>query len=349
MEISVPPSAGQENDDDQTIQGLVTRPSTIQTSYKFDSSSRILPSSNYVPVSTSFFDRFNSSSQSTSYSLNQRINKLIKIEKKLMKQKQELIKDINNWCNILPNDDCKKLLYHFIKIFETELEANDFSIKKKEQINVQLLNVNKRERRANDLKLKRNKMLIKLTDNENKIGDSPLTTLTKENLEELECSVEIVEDQFIRSINNGLKNSMIDYVSNLKESGLKFKENSDYFLENYFYSNINDNIQNNLQRIILQNKLNSTNGSQLTRSLSQDNFKYVALSPNQVGKYLDNKFDNNKIDIDTKDIDNNEEHHAPPPTAQPHDNDPTNYIINSYNTPGSLARPNPIIGSHEWT
>jgi hypothetical protein len=181
---------------------------------------------------------------------------------------------------------------------ETELESNELAIKKKDQINTQLVNVNKREKRTNDLKLKRNKMLIKLRENENKIGDSPITALTKENLEELECSVEIVEDQFMKSINNGLKNSIVDYVSTLKDTGLRYKDASEYFLENYYYASTKLNSHSNLQRLILQNKLNSavpmSSSSSFARPLSQDKFhnsRYVALSANQVGKYLDNRFD----------------------------------------------------------
>lgn len=300
-------SAGLDQDDQQNQDRLElgSRPLTSNSRFQLMNIAQSygepsLLSSNGSFLSSILLDKFQNGSQLTSSSLNLKFSKLIKAEKKKLQKQNELIKEIQNWCNILTNDDCKKLLYNYIKILELEIETFDQLIKKREIINHQLLNVNKREKRTTELKLKRNKILVKLRENENKVGDSPITTLTKENLEELECSVEIVEDQFIRSINTGLKNSLAEYVVTTQTQSLKFKDASKNFLENYYINNSNANFNintsssnNNLHRLILQNKLNS---SMMTRDISSshtNNPKYVALSPNKIGKYLDNRFNNN--------------------------------------------------------
>ncbi|KAH3676296.1 hypothetical protein WICMUC_002092 [Wickerhamomyces mucosus] len=244
---------------------------------------------------SSLFDKFGSG-QSTSQTLSNRITRVIKSQRKLMKQKQELCKEINSWCNILPNDESKKLMFHYIKVLEAELDVEESFVKKQQIINNQLFSVTKREKRSNDLKVKRNKMLVKLRDNENKIGDSPITTLTKENLEELECSVDVVEDQFTRSINTGLRLSLVDYNLCLEDAGNKYKESSINFLSIFNVSpglnnkeNFNNN--NNLQRLIAQNKLNSSiqSRSGVKPSSSQSVSQYVALSPVQIGKLFNSR------------------------------------------------------------
>jgi len=339
------------NNNDQQSQVNVSRPLT--TNSQFTSSNQsFIESFNDIPIlpipnsnnninnnnnnllqSSSFLSIFSNSSQLTSSSLHQKFSKLIKLERKKLIKQHDLIKEIQNWCNILTNDDCKKLLYNFIKILELEIETSDYLIKRREFINQQLLNVHKREKRTNELKLKRNKILIKLRENENKVGDSPITTLTKENLEELECSVDIVEDQFIRSINNGLKNSLSEYLIIYQNQIPKNKEICKNFLNNY-YINTNENIGSpslnsssigniggnisssnassniNLQRLIIQKKLNNQGFPPQSREISSsannsnnnnnnNNPKYIALSPNQIGKFLDNRYielddDNNK-------------------------------------------------------
>ncbi|ODQ58915.1 hypothetical protein WICANDRAFT_79460 [Wickerhamomyces anomalus NRRL Y-366-8] len=321
-------SAGLDQDDQQSqLQQdqleMVSRPLTTNSRYPMvESYSQLIPQ----PTNNSFFtssllDKFQNGSQLTSSSLHLKFSKLIKAEKKKLQKQNDLIKEIQNWCNILTNDECKKLLYNYIKILELEIETFDQLIKKREVINSQLLNVNKREKRTTELKLKRNKILVKLRENENKVGDSPITTLTKENLEELECSVEIVEDQFIRSINTGLRNSLAEYAVTIQNQSCKFKDTSKKFLENYYYMNnmstnnstaSGNNNNNNLHRLLLQNKLNSAM-QMSSRDISTshtNNPKYVALSPNQIGKYLDNRFNN--------DPENNSNSSMPPPSsAQP--------------------------------
>lgn len=311
-------SAGLDQDDQQSqiIQqiGEESRPLTSQSKFQFINDQQynsqnlsIIQSSSQNNSFLSILDKFNNNSQLTSLSLHLKVSKLNKLEKKKLQKQNELIKEIQNWCNILTNDECKKLLYNYIKILELEIDTMDQLMKKREFINGQLLNVNKREKRTTELKLKRNKILVKLRDNENKVGDSPITTLTKENLEELECSVEIVEDQFIRSINTGLRNSLAEYSLTLQNQTFKLKDTSKKFLDNYHTVNSNTgNSNNNLQRLILQNKLNS---GYISREISSSantagNPKYIALSPNQIGKYLDNRF----VDV--------EDNSMPPPQTQ---------------------------------
>ncbi|CDR41200.1 CYFA0S06e03774g1_1 [Cyberlindnera fabianii] len=260
-----------ENNDDaqSTITGLGggTRPSSSLGRYELYSqlsqSAPLISSSTGSFPFGSLLGKLNPSAQLTSHTLDQRISKYIKAEKKVMKQQQELVKDITSWCNIVPNEECKRLLYHYIRILEMEFDITEQAIKKQSQIIGQLGNVNKREKRTNDLKWKRNKILAKLRESENKVGDSPITMLTKENLEELECSVEIVEDQFIRSINTGLKNALVDYVMTLRNSGVKYKESSKTFLDEYNFSTKTDASASSLQKLILQNKYNGANSAGL--------------------------------------------------------------------------------------
>jgi hypothetical protein len=378
------PAQVAENDENGLLSGLVTRPGSSSTRYEVYSQL----SQGGFPLG-SFFGRLQGNAQATSHSLDVKLSKLIKMEKKVMKLQQELIKEISSWSNVLPNDDCKKLLYHLIKVLEVEHEVNEQKIKKESQIIGQLGNVNKREKRTNELKFKRNRMLAKLRENENKMGDNPVTMLTKENLEELECSVEIVEDQFIRSINNGLKNSFVDYVTAIRTFGTRYRASSSYFLENYNFNSRPDGSATSLQRLILQNKYQSateTNSGSLSTtarpSISREintslsyQKNYIPLSPNNVGKYLDNVYDTD-TNASARVVEERSpspeclkpksggvEHRGPPPTPEQQPQlipdsalatgrDPTYNIINAYSAPGGLAgmlRPPASHHNHEWT
>lgn len=361
------------HDENDPISGLVTRPTTSST--KYDVYSQLAHGG--FPLG-SFLSKIQGNTQASSHTLSQKFNKLIRLEKKVMKQQEELIRDVNSWCNVLPNDDCKKLMYHLIKIMEAEASVGELSIKKQNQIIGQLASINKREKRSNELKFKRNKVLAKLRENENKMGDTPVTVLTKENLEELECSVEVVEDQFIRSVNSGLKNAFVDYVSTLRNSGRSLREAGGYFLDSYGFNTKPDGSGSNLQRLIFQNRYQSTSsapppGSSVPPSMGKAESRdlatslsyqknYIALSPNHVGKYLDNVYD----------VDNRRERHrhalrsGPPPTPELDRHptltpstaaigalDQTDNMINPYHMPGGLngvLRPSTASQhNREWT
>ncbi|CEP24860.1 unnamed protein product [Cyberlindnera jadinii] len=395
--VNLPGSSGTriENDSEEagtgSISGLVTRPASSTRYEVYSQLSQARGSLLGTPLG-SILGRLQGNQQATSYTLDQKFSKLVKMEKKVMKLQQEVIRDINSWCNVLHDDECKRLLYHLIKLLEAEYDVGEQNVKKQSQIMAQLQNVNKREKRTNELKYKRNKVLAKLREIENKVGDSPTTLLTRENLEELECSVEIVEDQLIRSINNGLKNSFVDYLTMLRSTGAKYRDVGGYFLDNYSFSTRNENSMPSLQRLILQNKYSngvpsnaqSPVSRELTTSLSyQEN--YIALSPNHVGKYLDNVYEeaeSNHTAPARQEHDgvvkkrgqqqsSSKARSGPPPT--PDDSTPLTVpltsgissanehafssILNSYSTPGGLGtshttpgvlRPPPSQHNHEW-
>ncbi|ODV95289.1 hypothetical protein PACTADRAFT_33865 [Pachysolen tannophilus NRRL Y-2460] len=167
--------------------------------------------------------------QANSRTVHDRITKLIKAEKKVIRQQQELIRDLNSWLTIIPNDDSKKLLNEFSNFLEIQADSGEELIHKQENIKLQLVSVQKRESKAHDLKNKRNKLYRTLRDQESKVGDIPVVTLTKENLEELEISVEVVEEQYIRAINSSLKSSLVDYTIAMSLSCSKFKSSIDRF------------------------------------------------------------------------------------------------------------------------
>ncbi|ODV63868.1 uncharacterized protein ASCRUDRAFT_31026, partial [Ascoidea rubescens DSM 1968] len=154
--------------------------------------------------------------QSSSHNLHNRLKKIVKYEKKSVKNQIEFINELNSWSAIIPNETSKKLLIEFSKCLDIQRELNEELIQKQENLRLQFINVQKREQKSNNLKLKRNRSLSKLRAEESKVGQSQKISLQKEALEELECSMEIVDDQYIRSINTGLKSSFIEYILSFK-------------------------------------------------------------------------------------------------------------------------------------
>ncbi|ODQ80901.1 hypothetical protein BABINDRAFT_118031 [Babjeviella inositovora NRRL Y-12698] len=204
-----------------------------------------LPNTNYsiIPTNNSpinkMMDMVGANGQQTANSLQNRVGKLIKYEKKVIKQQVELIKEITSWLNIVPNEEASQLLTEFKKCIEAQRDIEEELVHRQENVQLQLTNVQKREKKNVELKAKRNKMARLLRDQESKSGTTTKTTLTKESLEELDLSADVVEEQYVRAINTSLKSALVDYVFSLQSISAKLRETSGAF---FSYLNSNPSI-----------------------------------------------------------------------------------------------------------
>ena len=53
----------------------------------------------------------------------------------------------------------------------------------------------------------------------------------EQKLEEVDCSLQVVEQQFVRSISNDLKESIIDYIYTLHSTSRKLNDVCEDFIE----------------------------------------------------------------------------------------------------------------------
>ncbi|GME85751.1 unnamed protein product [Ambrosiozyma monospora] len=145
-------------------------------------------------------------------SVGYKLRKLIAAEKKALKRKHEFMNSISNWIQGLENEDNKQTLVEFNRILEIQSRLEEESIRKLENLNLQLSHVSQREIKSKELKQKRAKTFKQLRDQERKTGENQAIHLARETLEELNVSIEVVNDQLVRSIDSSLKAALVDYV-----------------------------------------------------------------------------------------------------------------------------------------
>lgn len=147
------------------------------------------------------------------YALQAKIGKIIKAETKSKNLKALLINDLRVWSSLIPNVECETTINEFASLLLSETDAATTVIEKLDQMRLNLVDVHEREKKKHDLSISKDKLLRQLKDLESKYGAAASgSTLIKEKLEETVCSLEVVELQYLRSINRNLKESMIDYL-----------------------------------------------------------------------------------------------------------------------------------------
>ncbi|ODV85683.1 hypothetical protein CANARDRAFT_27786 [[Candida] arabinofermentans NRRL YB-2248] len=177
-----------------------------------------------------------------------RLQKLINAEKKVLRKRHELLKGLSYWIGMLNNQDNKRLLVEFSRIIEMQGRLDEELARKKENINLQLKHVSQRENKAEDLQMKRTKTFRQLREQERKNGENLNTCLSKEALEELNISIEVVEEQLVKSINTSLKGSLVDYVLSMQGVATDTKEGC-----NEFFKYMNTDTMYNFRKSYLLN------------------------------------------------------------------------------------------------
>ncbi|KAG7877898.1 hypothetical protein KL925_000934 [Ogataea polymorpha] len=217
-----------------------------------------------------------------------KLRKLINAEKKVLKRRHEFLGGVSHWVNVLSNPENKRLLVEFSRIAELQGRLDEEMIRKKENINLQLYHVSQRESKSAELKLKRARTFKQLRDQERKIGDNHNTCLSREALEELNISIEVVDEQLIKSINTSLQGSLVDYVLSMQSVSSDIKEGCNEFFE---YLNA-DSIYNCRKSYLLDDSSDKIQylGSRETSENKENQYKGRAESVKPAGgnkkKYL---------------------------------------------------------------
>ncbi|KAI5960409.1 uncharacterized protein KGF55_004701 [Candida pseudojiufengensis] len=218
------------------------------------------------PIESLTDDKTNKISRITSSTIHSKFSKLIRSNNKSRNFEKKLINDIYSWSDTIPNQECSQIIKDFNQIFTlqslTNLELNE----KLEKIKISLNSVNEREKKQKQLLNNKFKTEKILKDNQTRYGPkASSTTLTNEKLENIECSLQVIEQQFLRSISNDLKESLIDYIIMLNKTSRKLQDFSDDLIQHL----------NNLE------ESNANGGSMIENEIAR-------ISPNKYSRYATN-------------------------------------------------------------
>ncbi|CAH2353238.1 hypothetical protein CLIB1423_10S00408 [[Candida] railenensis] len=151
------------------------------------------------------------------FNLQTKISKILKSEQKLRQQKQQLIEDFRTWASSIANLECETMISEFGTLLLSQVDTNVTLSEKLDVLRLNLIDVHEREKKQKDLLVTKEKLLRQLKDSEAKFGPGASgSTLIKEKLEENVCNLEVVELQYLRSINKNLKESIIEYLVSLQ-------------------------------------------------------------------------------------------------------------------------------------
>ncbi|QPG76572.1 hypothetical protein FOA43_003963 [Brettanomyces nanus] len=182
-----------------------------------------------------------------------RLTKLVTAEKRVMRKEKDYFNSISNWVNGLPNHENSRLLVEFNRLTDIRIRTQEELVRKQENINLQLSHVFQREHKVETQMAKRTNTQEVLRDEERKKGEGQSIHLAREKLEEIDASIEVINEQMIKAINTSLKKAFIDYVICLQTSCNRLEEGCDEFFE-YVNSgtsvySLNNNLETNLEKI----------------------------------------------------------------------------------------------------
>ncbi|GMM32927.1 hypothetical protein DASC09_002520 [Saccharomycopsis crataegensis] len=174
-----------------------------------------------------FSSRVNGPSAQT---ISNKLLKLVRIHKKLSLQEHEVIRELNMWSNTIPEKESRKLIIDFLNCLQQGLENTDRAIQAEEALKKKFSEVYIREKKSADTKLEkeRTREQLKVTR-----GNKPQqeTLLLQEKLEEQSAQQNIVDEQFVRSINGELSDTLGQYLATLHNNCMEIRKFADDFLE----------------------------------------------------------------------------------------------------------------------
>ncbi|KAI5953447.1 hypothetical protein KGF54_002819 [Candida jiufengensis] len=218
-------------------------------------------------------DNSNKLSKITSSTIHQKFSKLIKFNNKSRNLEKKLINDIYSWVDTIPNQECSQIIKDFNHVFGLQSVNNTELNERLDKIKISLNSVNEREKKQKILLAAKFKTEKLLKENQSKYGPkASSTTLTNEKLENIECSLQVIEQQFLRSISTDLKETLIDYIIALHKTSRKLQDYTDELIQHL--NNIEDNnggspIENEIARISPNkySRYNNSNGNGLKRKI----------------------------------------------------------------------------------
>lgn len=168
-----------------------------------------------------------SPSQPSAAQVAYRLTKLINTRKKMVKREQDFFSSIANWMAILPNYENSRMLSEYNALLDIQIRSEEELIRKQENINLQLAHVFQRENKMEVQRNKRQATMIEVREEERKKGEGQALHLAKEKIEEIDASIEVINEQLIKAISTVLKGSLLDYAICLQTSCNRMKEGCD--------------------------------------------------------------------------------------------------------------------------
>lgn len=159
----------------------------------------------------------------SAYSVGSKVSRLLKAERRALGVKEDLIRELSAWSASLEDPESKRLVLEYVQALSVDIEVREDLMQRHESVYAKLQDVFKREKKSHDLREERDRSCQRMKAEEPK-GQSQKLTFYRESFEELECTLDIVEDQFIRSIRKEFGETVQHLVQSMGTGGLKYAQ-----------------------------------------------------------------------------------------------------------------------------
>ena len=161
-----------------------------------------------------------------------KLSKMLKIETRSKNLKMELCNDFGVWGQSIPNLESSAFVKEFSALLNTQINNQTILQEKMERLKLSLSFVNEREKKQKGLITAKLKLEKQLKEAKAKFGPNASNTiLLNEKAEEVDCNLQVVEQQYIRSITNDLKDALIDYAYSMSAAARKAEDSSSSFIQ----------------------------------------------------------------------------------------------------------------------
>lgn len=195
-----------------------------------------------------------------------KMNKMVKFHRRLETQQAATAQALSTWAADLPHLNSRQMNREFASILLTQ-RAGSISVSEKlERLKDSFSLVNDREKKLNDLAAARTKLMKSVKDSETKYGaNASCTTMLREKLEEVQCNLEVVEIQCIRSLSHELKDTLGEYLAAIQNYQARLASASETYCECLISFQKDDRLIDQLRP--------SANNSDVTRVLADESSK----------------------------------------------------------------------------
>ncbi|RCK56007.1 hypothetical protein Cantr_05144 [Candida viswanathii] len=178
-------------------------------------------------------DTNNSSTYVSSQKLYNKLRNILKIDDRCREQEAEFNNYLNMWGQYIPNAESSLYIKQFSALLNIQSSIKTQLHDKNEAIKLSLSFVNEREKKRTKLLQQKAKLEKQLKDATVRYGPNASNSiLLNEKLEQIDCTLQVTEQQYIRTISNDLKDSLMEYAISLIATSKRSYDAANEFVQN---------------------------------------------------------------------------------------------------------------------
>lgn len=225
-----------------------------------------------------------SGSSATAASVCSRIGKMVKHEQRLIAQQGGLARDLALWLAQLPDEEARAVVELFRRCVDALRELEEALATRNRALQLEMSHVATREQRHAQLVARRMRQLRGVGDAESRQGATTKLALMREQLEQLDSSLVVVGDQYLRSVLRSLRVVMADYAFTMQAQAVQMRAAADEFAASVAAAEYTRPLNTELPRLPMPEKLRTATAANRMLLTRASDAVATTRPPSTVGK-----------------------------------------------------------------